>query len=159
MFDSGFLGTTAPTYMDFITIYFAALPFLLGFAILMAIKKRYDLHYKLQVLTFLVTIIVVVIFEIGVRVSGGFNAFMQESNADYLWMTIFLIVHILVALVSTVLWSVVIYNAYKQYKMHSKPFSRLHKKFGKAVYAGMTFTSVSGIMIYYFLFIYANGQI
>ena len=72
MFEAGFLGTKALIYMDIITIYFGLLPFLMASAIYMAIKKRYKLHYKMQLSIFIMTLIVVTLFEVGVRISGGF---------------------------------------------------------------------------------------
>ena len=154
MFETGFLGTKALMYMDIITIYFALLPFLMGSAIFMAIKKRYELHYKMQLVIFAVTLIVVAVFEIGVRVSGGFTSFIEQSNADYIWMLFFLIVHILVALFSVVVYFSLIYNSVRQYILKKEPFSESHKKIGMIVYAGMTLTSIMGVLIYYFLFIY-----
>ncbi|MBU0720054.1 DUF420 domain-containing protein [bacterium] len=154
MFEIGFLGTNAPLYMDIVTVYFGLLPLLLGSAIYMAVKKKYDLHYKMQLGIFALTLLVVVIFEIGVRVSGGFNEFMKGSNADYIWMVIFMIIHILIALASVILWALLIYSAVKEYRLNATPFVKSHKKLGKLVYAGMSITSLMGILVYYFLFMY-----
>ncbi|MBU1659772.1 DUF420 domain-containing protein [bacterium] len=156
MFEVGFLGTSSPFYMDFITLYFGLLPFLMGAAIFMAVKKQYELHYKMQLAIFIVTLIVVVIFEIGVRISGGFSAFMQESSANYSWMVSFLIVHILVAIASVIMWTILIYTAVKQYKLQTQSFVKSHKKLGKIVYLGMSLTSAMGVLIYYFIFMYAK---
>ena len=146
--------TQPPLYMNMITIYFALLPFLMGSAIYMAIKKRIKLHYTMQLSIFIMTLIVVVIFEVGVRLSGGFSSFMQSSNAHPTYMMIFLVMHILTALVSVVLYSVLIYSAYKEFKLKKEPIVKNHKKLGKLVFLGMTLTSLSGLLIYYFLFIY-----
>lgn len=100
------------------------------------------------------TLIVIVIFEVGVRLSGGFSAFMQTSNANLNYMTLFLIVHILIALVSVVLYSVVIYSAYREVKLHKEPLVHNHKLLGRLVFLGMSITSMMGTTIYYFLFIY-----
>ncbi len=155
MFEVGFLGTNAPLYMDMITVYFALLPFLMGIAILMAIKKRYKLHYIMQLWIYIVSIVFVVIFEIGIRMSGGFNAFIEGSITDYDGMTTFLIVHIVIAIISVVLWSKLIYSATKEYKRNHKRITS-HKKLGKIIYAGMSITSVMGVSIYYFLFVCAG---
>jgi len=154
MFELGFFDTKAPLYMDIITLYFALLPFFMGSAIFMAIKKRYEAHYRMQILIFIITLVIVGIFEVGVRVSGGFNAFMQQSNADYLSMIIFLVFHILVAFASVVLYSILIYSSFKQFRLKSEPLVKSHKKLGIVVFSGMSLTSVSGVMIYYFLFMY-----
>ncbi|MDD2789634.1 MAG: DUF420 domain-containing protein [Sulfurimonas sp.] len=154
MFETGFLGTSAPFYMDFITLYFAVLPFLMGVGIFMAVKKRYELHYKMQLAIFVVTLLVVGIFEVGVRISGGFSAFMQQSNANETFMIIFLVIHILIALVAFVLYSVLMYSAVKEFRLKSTPVVKSHKKLGMIVFAGMSITSLMGVMIYYFLFVF-----
>ncbi len=153
MFSQGFLGTTAPFYMDAVTLYFAILPLLLGFGVYFALKKRYQLHFQWQMLTFVLTLVMVVVFEIGVRISGGFNAFMAQSNADYNMMLGLMVIHVLVALVSVVLWSALIYGAIKRYRIEKESLNVSHKKAGYWVFAGMSLTSIMGVMIYWFLFI------
>jgi putative membrane protein len=130
------------------------LPFLMMSAIYMAIKKRFMLHYKMQFLIFIITLIVIVVFEVGVRLSGGFNAFMQTSNANLNYMTLFLIVHIFIAIISVILYFLVVLSAYRELKLHKKPFIHNHKLFGSLVFLGMSITSMMGTTIYYYLFIY-----
>ncbi len=154
MFEAGFLGTKALIYMDIITIYFGLLPFLMASAIYMAIKKRYKLHYKMQLSIFIMTLIVVTLFEVGVRISGGFSAFMQDSNADYYYLLIFLVIHVLIAVLSVVLYTILIYSSTQQYIFNKEPLALNHKKMGQVVFFGMTITSIMGILIYYFLFMY-----
>ena len=154
MFELGFLGTKALMYMDVITLYFGVLPFLMASAIYMAIKKRYKLHYKMQLSIYVLTLIVVAIFEIGVRISGGFSAFMEQSNANYSYMLIFLVIHVLVAILSVVLYSILIYSSTQQYIFKKEPLASNHKKMGQVVFFGMSITSIMGILIYYFLFMY-----
>jgi len=152
MFEAGFFGTNAPMYMDIITLYFTLLPFLMGSAIYMAIKKRYKLHKRMQTAIYIATLLIVALFEVGVRFSGGFDFFMKHSSADYTYMIIFLIVHIIIAIVSVVLYSVLIYNALKESNIGVEYLS--HKKLGIIVYAGMSVTSIMGALIYYYLFVY-----
>lgn len=154
MFEQGFLQTDAPFYMDLVTTYFAILPFLLLSAIIMAMKKRLELHYKMQLSIFIFTLVMVVIFEIGVRISGGFAEFMKSANVNETFMLLFLVTHILIALASVVAWSILIYSAVKEFKLGAKPFVKSHKKLGMLVYAGMSITSFMGVTIYYLLFIY-----
>jgi putative membrane protein len=154
MFETGFLGTSAPFYMDLVTFYFGILPLLMGSAIYMAVKKRYELHYKMQLSIFVLTLFVVGVFEVGVRISGGFSAFMEQSNVNATFMLIFLVVHILIALVSVVLYSILIYSAIKEFRLKSAPIVKSHKKLGMAVFLGMSITSIMGVTIYYFLFAY-----
>ena len=154
MFETGFLGTSAPLYMDIVTLYFAILPFLLAIAIRFAIKGQYEAHYKMQLWTFVTTLLIVVVFEVGVRISGGFLSFMEASNADYSLMVAFLIFHVFVAIVSVVVWSALIYGAVRRYRLEDQPQLPSHKKIGKWVFAGVSATSIMGLMIYYFLFVF-----
>lgn len=154
MFTTGFLGTAAPFYMDLVTLYFALLPFLLFLAIRKAVNGDYEAHYKMQLATYVLTLLIVVVFEIGVRLSGGFVAFMEQSAANYTAMVIFLIVHIIIAVASVVLWSALLYGATKRYRIEKGSIQSSHKKVGKIVFAGLTLTSIMGVMIYFFLFVY-----
>ena len=153
MFSTGFLGTTAPLYLDIITIYFALLPFLLFFSISYAIKKDFKKHYYSQVIVFAVTLIVVVYFEVGVRISGGIVEFMKSANISYIFMIPYLIVHVSIALVSVIVWAALIYGGIKNYILEKKDIPSSHAKFGRYVFLGMTISSFMGVGIYYFLFI------
>ncbi len=158
MFDTGFLGTSAPFYMDLITLYFGMLPFLLGAAVMLAVKKKYELHYKMQMGVFILTLLVVIVFEVGVRLASGYSDFIQQSNADTLLMALFLGIPIIIALISVVLWAALIYSAIREFRLKQEPLIRSHKKLGKIVYAGVSVTSIMGVMIYYFLFVFLGCQ-
>ena len=154
MFGSGFLGTSAPFYMDFITVYFALLPFLLFISIRFAIQKEYQKHYLSQLVIFIMTLVVVVVFEVGVRVSDGFMEFMKNAHVSYGFMLTYLIIHVSIALGSVVLWSALIYSAVKSYKLENLGVTSSHKKVGKLVFLGLTLTSYMGVGVYYLLFMY-----
>ena len=154
MFGSGFLGTQAPFYLDVITVYFALLPFLMFLSISFAIKKDYNKHFVSQLILFAVTLVVVVVFEVGVRISGGIMEFMKSANISYGFMITFLIVHVSIALASVVVWSALLYGAIKSYRLESTGVSASHKKVGRYVFLGMSISSFMGVAIYYMLFIY-----
>jgi len=154
MFELGFFGTSAPLYMDVITLYFALLPFLMAFGIYMALKKKFELHFKMQMATYMITLLIVILFEVGVRLSGGFSFFMQHSHVNYNFMIIFLLIHIIIAFVSVSAYSLLIYSSIREFRLKKEALIKNHKKFGMLVYLGMSLTSITGVMIYYFLFIY-----
>lgn len=154
MFSSGFLGTSAPFYLDAITVYFALLPFLLFYSITFAMKQEFSKHFISQLSIFAITLIVVVVFEVGVRISGGFIEFMKNANVSFGFMATFLIIHVTIALASVVLWSALLYGAIKSYKLEENGVSASHKKVGYIVYFGMTISSFMGVVIYYLLFVY-----
>jgi len=154
MFETGFLGTKAPFFMDFITVYFAVLPILVGLSIFAVIKKQYELHYKMQLTTFIITLFVVTVFEVGVRVFGGFTKFMETANVNQTFMVTLLTIHIFIAVSTVILWSSLIYGAVKQVKIENKTMQKSHKKFGKILFFAISITSFLGVLIYYLLFIY-----
>lgn len=153
LFSDGFLGTDAPFYLDLATVYFAILPFLLAFSIFFAIKKQYKKHFISQALILGVTLFIVVIFEIGIRISGGFIEYSKYSNVSYDFMLVFLIIHILIAIAAVAGWLFLFISSYKQYKTNTLN-ATLHKKIGKAIFASLTITSIMGIFMYLFLFVF-----
>ena len=145
MFENGFLGTRAPLFMDFVTIIVAFLPLLVALAILLAKNKKYKAHGLAQTILFIISIIVVSYFEYGVRLAGGFKNFMDGSGVDYSYALIVLIVHIIIATSTLVLWIMTMYKAVKK-----KP----HKSIGMKTYLGIFLTSATGIWVYMLLFVY-----
>ncbi len=151
LFSEGFLGTSAPFYLDFATVYFALLPFLLAFSIYLATKKEYKKHFISQAIILGVTLVVVVIFEIGVRINGGFLEYSKNSNISYDFLLTFLIIHILIAIFAVGGWLYLFISTYKAYKNNSLD-TKKHKKIGKAIFIALTISSIMGIFIYLFLF-------
>ena len=155
LFEPGFFGTRAALYMDIVTLYFALLPFLVFYSIGFAIKGEYEKHYKSQLAILLLSTVMVLTFEIGVRLSGGFAEFVKESSFSYEFMVGFLIFHILIALVTVVGWVALIYRSLKMYKEGGREAvsSTAHKSVSRWVFTGIVATSLTGCMIYGFLFI------
>ena len=152
MFGDGFLGTRALFFMDLVTVWFALLPFLMGLGILAAIKKRYTLHANAQLLLFALTVVMVLIFEIGVRLSGGFFAYSEQSGVAFGPLATLLVVHILIALAAVAMWAWLLVDSYRLFRKTAAVMPR-HKTYGRIVYGGMTLTSFLGVLIYVLLFV------
>lgn len=152
-FEPGFLGTKAVFYMDLVTVYFALLPFLLGFSIFQAVKGKIELHYRSQMIILVITIVMVLIFEIGVRISGGFVEYVKMSPISYDFLLLFLLVHIFIALMAVGGWIYLIITSYKAYKRAGRIGFNNHKRIGKWIFAALTLTSIMGCSIYLFLFV------
>ena len=152
-FEKGFLGTSAPFYLDLATIYFAILPFLLAFSIYFAVKKEYKKHFISQAIILGITLSIVVIFEIGVRISGGFLEYSKYSNVSFDFMLVFLTIHILIAIAAIGGWLFLFISSYKDYKNNSFD-GKKHRKIGKAIFVALTISSIMGICIYTFLFVF-----
>jgi putative membrane protein len=156
MFEIGFLGTRAPFFMDFVMIMVALLPLLSLGAIFLAKIKNYKLHAVSQSIIFVVSVIVVSYFEYGVRAGGGFEKFMEGSNTSHNYALYVLIFHIVIALVSLVIWTKTIWKARKSTKAGTLPGSAslAHKKDGQLTFIGIFMTAFTGVWVYVLLFVY-----
>lgn len=148
MFEAGFFGTRAPFFMDLVTLIVSILPLLIVLAISFAKNKQYKLHGYSQVVLFAVSVIVLFYFEYGVRIAGGFNAFMQESSVSHNYAFIVLVIHIIISLITLAVWSSTIFRAKKQLE------ARTHKRAGMITFVGIVATSLSGIWVYLLMFVY-----
>jgi putative membrane protein len=151
MFETGFLGTRALWFMDLVTLWFAVLPFLLAAAILLAMRKHYRVHLRLQSLGFGFTLAAVVVFEVGVRFTGGFVAYAEQSSFTFGPLASLLAVHVLIAVAAVGAWAWLLIDALQRYH-RSGEVAAVHKRYGRLVFAAMTLTSFLGVLIYYLLF-------
>ena len=156
MFQSGFLGTRAPFFMDFVTLIVAILPLLVLIAISFAKTKSYKLHAFTQTFIFITSVIVVSYFEYGVRLGGGFDAFLKGSSISHNYALWVLIVHIIIATLTLIVWTKLLIKAYQDKKNFKLPgqFSIEHKKSGIRTFIGISLTSFTGIWVYLLLFVY-----
>jgi len=156
MFQAGFMGTRAPFFMDFVTLIVAFLPIIVFSSIILARKGHYKLHALTQNIIFVAAVVVLGYFELGVRVGGGFDAFMQGSGVSHTYASIVLVVHILIALTMLLYWIRTVLNANVQFKRGLIPGvgSRNHRLLAAKTFISIIFTSFSGIWVYLLLFVY-----
>ena len=152
MFQIGFISSKAPLFMDLSTIYYFFLPFLLFYSIRYAIKKEYKKHIISQGIIFVLSMIILILFEIGIRINGGFIDLIAESQLPYKPMMSFLVFHIIVAFSSTCCWCYLIVSSYNSYKKNN--LIKHHVMLGRFTFVGITATCFMGIVIYYLLFIF-----
>ncbi len=156
MFSQGFLGTRAPLFMDVVTLIVAILPLLVYGAITLARKQFYKAHALTQNVIFIVSVIVVGYFEYGVRIGGGFDAFIKGSGVSHTYASIVLVLHVIIATLTLLYWSVTIFTANYQFMQKALPGkkSNAHKLLALKTFLGIVFTSFSGIWVYLLLFVY-----
>jgi len=155
MFKDGFLPTDAPLFMDEVMVVVAMLPFLVAFAISQVKKGNIKLHIKLQILIFILGILFVGYFEYGARVMGGFAPVLAKSSLNHTFLYIFLAFHVLIAIATTFLWSYSIYFGLRYHeKISKKSFRYSHVKIAKPTFLGITLTSVTGVLLYIFIYIF-----
>jgi len=156
MFETGFLGTRAPFFMDLVTLIVAVLPLLVFGAILLVRKGYPRLHMLAQNIIFALSLVVIAYFEVGVRVGGGFDAFVSDTGISYTFALLVLIVHILIAIVTLYYWTLTMIGANMQYAKKELPgkYSLGHRLIAIKATLGIIFTSFSGILVYVLLFVY-----
>lgn len=148
MFNAGFFGTRAPFFMDLVTLIVALLPLLVAGAISLARNRHYKAHSYVQISIFAFSVIVLSYFEYGVRLSGGFDHFMQESSVSHSYAIIVLVFHIAVSVITLIIWATTIFRAKKMLQ------SNKHRKAGLRTFTGVVLTSLTGIWVYFLLFVY-----
>ncbi|MFA5233038.1 MAG: DUF420 domain-containing protein [Sulfurimonas sp.] len=148
MFNAGFFGTRAPFFMDLVTLIVSLLPFLVAIAISFARNKHYKTHSYIQIAVFAFSVIVLSYFEYGVRVSGGFSTFMQGSGVSHDYAFIVLVFHIIISVIALIVWGSAIFRAKKLLQLGS------HRKMGLVTFGGVVLTSVTGIWVYFLMFVY-----
>lgn len=148
MFHNGFLGTRAPFFMDLVTLIVALLPLLVAGAIYLARIKKYKYHAFMQIFIFAFSVIVLSYFEYGVRLGGGYKYFIEGTTASHDYVFVVLMLHIAISVITLIIW---ITNFVMIKKLLA---TSAHKKVGIYTFAGVVFTSLTGIWVYMLLFIY-----
>lgn len=147
----GFISYKAPLFLDIVLILVTLLPFLMGGSILFAIQKRYALHQLTQKVLYLLTVVVVLFFEFFIRLDGGFLKYIKSASSDYTVSLLLLIVHVIVAVLTLIIWSYSVIASHKRYKQKLSVHPS-HKLLGLFIYGGLIFTACSGVSVYYLLF-------
>jgi putative membrane protein len=157
MFQPGFLGTKAPFFMDLVTLIVALQPLLIGVAIAFARRKHYTWHAFAQIMIYLVSLVVVGYFEYGIRLLGGYEAFLQHTHVSHDYLFSVLILHIVIAVLTLGIWTSTLWRAYKESKRGGilpGVGSEAHRSAGIRTFVGISLTSLTGIWVYLLLFVY-----
>lgn len=151
----GFLGTRASFYIDTIVIFLAILPFVIALSIFFAINGRFKLHKFIQTLFFILTLISLALFAYIVHYKEGLETLLLQSSMMQLEALIFLGLHAFLAIITLIVWMFTLIYASEDRKRRALPglYSENHKKLGRALFLGILFTSLSGIGIYWILFV------
>lgn len=123
-------------------------PFGVYYGVTIAKKKNYPSHRKIQNIIFIVCVIGVLALEVLIRSGGGSLA--SESNYyDTGFFKITLISHIIVAILTYLLWTIlIIISNIKFRKSLPGKLSKFHKKTGYIIFGGLVYTAVTALMVY-----------
>jgi hypothetical protein len=163
MFQSGFLGYPTTFMLDFVVCALVLIVPLLVYSLwLVKIRRRFLAHKRLQITLGLILLVAVSAFEIDVQlVHGGWEQIVARQNlspellaAKISSVRPWLLVHLVFAVSTPVLWAATITLALVRFGREAKPgmHSRLHKTLGWLSTIDITLTSVTGLLFYYHAF-------
>jgi putative membrane protein len=109
-----------------------------------------------QKLLFIVSVLVVGFFEYGVRMEGGYKNLMEGSSVSHDYLLYVLIFHIMISVVTLVLWIITLYRGNRDKKQSTLPgrYSASHKKDGQRTFVGIILTMLTGAWVYMLLFVF-----
>ena len=175
----GFLGTRASLMLDVVFVaMFAIIPALAWSIWLVKYRRNYQLHKRIQVVLLVVLGVAVTLFELDVRFFSGWRERAEASpyyasveSAGPVWDAIFvklfrrpatpgwvfrmLMIHLVFAVSTAVLWVWVGVRALRKYPHPPEPgpHSRSHVLWGKIAAWDMLLTASSGWIFYWLAFV------
>jgi hypothetical protein len=158
---SGFLGSRGSLMLDVVFLaMFVVVPVLVLSIYLVKIRRRYDLHKKLQLVMASVLLVAVLLFELDIRVNGWEHRAAPSPffDAAHKWTCpagISLIIHLSFAVPTLLLWIVVVTRALRNFPRPPQPatHSHWHRRYGWAAALGMLLTALTGWLFYYLAFV------
>lgn len=164
MFRTGFLGYPTTFMLDFVVCALVLIvPLLLYSLWLVKFRRNYVGHMKLQLMLGIVLLVAVTAFEVDVQlVHGGWENIVAQQKLSEVEFAAkisavrpWLLVHLVFAITTPVLWVATIVLALKRFGMKPQPgpHSRVHSLLGWASTIDITLTSVTGLLFYYMAFV------
>jgi len=138
------------TIMTIVLIITLFSPFGVYFGIKLAKDKNYRSHRKIQNIIFFVCVVGVLSLEGLITSAGGSGSLTSESiyyETNFFRYTLFS--HIIVAVLSYLLWAALIIfsNIFYKKKLPGK-FSKFHRKTGYIIFSGLLYTAITALMVY-----------
>jgi putative membrane protein len=141
--------------MDFVVVALIVLLPILYFSIFsVRLKRNIQLHRKLQIGLGVVLGLAITAFELDVRITGWRH--LAEPSPYYdTWVFPALIVHLIFAIPTLLIWVFVIVTAIKAFTGSGFPVMHVsrHKLVGRSAALGLTMTSLTGWVFFWLAFI------
>ncbi len=125
-------------------------PFGVFYAVKQAQKKKFETHRKVQNIIFFVCVLGVLALEMLIRYSGGSGSLASRSEYyETRFFTITLVSHIIVAVLTYLLWTVLIILSNLRFgKSLPGKFSKIHKRLGYVIFGGLVYTALTALAVY-----------
>ena len=153
---SGFLWfSRASIMLDIVSVGMLLILPLLTYSLWLIKKRRnFEKHKKLQLTMGLGLLIVVLLFELDIRINGWTH--LAEPSPYYNSILFpFLYFHVTIASITTLLWIITIVTALKKFPNPPGPstFSSKHIKIARAAAFFMYLTGITGWIFYWMAFV------
>lgn len=156
---SGFLPYNATFMLDFVLVaLFIVIPILI-FGLLQAHKKNYRLHAKTMLFLGSLVFVVVIAFEIDLRLQGGIEEILIKAERSLAYTKGFqtlVNIHLFFAISTCFLWIYTTVLAIKKFGLKNPQpgnYSKAHKILGKLTTLDVIGVAVTGFAVYYMAFI------
>ncbi len=163
MIQHGFLGNDASFMLDFVVAALVlVVPVLLYSLFVVKVQHKYGLHRFLQVSLGITLLVAVSLFEIDMRLHGGWENIVNKdpaaprlSEAQLAAVRQVLGIHLIFAISTPFLWAATLFLALKRFAKPPVPgaHSKLHKTLGWISVVDLVATSVTGLWFYYVAFV------
>lgn len=151
----GFLGTRASLMLDVVFLAMFVVVPVLGWSIyLVKVRRSYALHKRVQVTLGLVLLAAVTLFEIDMRVNGWADRAKPSPYWSDGTVRNALVVHLVFAVSTAVLWIAVIVRALRNFPSPPTPgpHGPWHKRWAWLAAIDMLLTSLTGWIFYWLAF-------
>lgn len=155
MLPAGFLGTRGDILMDLVILSFIVILPVLIFSWFSVRSGQYHTHKRTQLWLAGVLAVAVILFEIDIRLAGGTFVLVAPSPyADEWWLTAIIYGHLFVAILTSIIWAVLIFYSLRRFDTQPKPndFSAKHKFWGRLGMITMILTGLTAYPLYFFGF-------
>lgn len=156
MFPQGFFGTRADLFMDVVITIVVASPLLMGGSWALARRRAYAAHRAAQIALASVFAVVLVCFEVYIRVLGGIDALSPGSPwHQSTGLYAFLAVHLCFAISGTLLWAWLLVASLRRFANPPVPndFGPRHARWGRVAFVDMSLAAVTGLGVYLLCFV------
>ncbi len=150
MFPQGFLGTRADILTDLITVGYGLIPLILYLSSLRARRGEYRLHRNVQCICLAALTVILVLFEVNIRMRGGSDAlYVASSFAETPILRITLLVHLAIAVSTYLGWLGLTVASWRRFELTLPgSFGSLHRTLGRWIIAGNIATAITGAWLY-----------
>lgn len=154
-FDGFIPGSRASLMLDVVVLGMVVIVPVLAWSLyLVKVKKAYALHGVVQLVLGIVLLVVVVLFEVDVRIHGWRH---RAEDSPYFDGSLFpvLYIHLVFAVTTTLLWLYTVIGAVRGFDRPAAPnaYSPRHRKVAGWSAMTMFATAITGWLFYYMAFV------